>query len=238
MSRYKLSNQIFNLGLDAQEISVYAYLCSLPTSQCSNQLAAYEEEFTMLYQKTAPGMPKEAMWAAFTETIAQSAAYMALQRCSLDTGICQFKHLQQFGMLALADLALQVRNKQVDKKTANMLSITNAGRKNGLDQRLLNPDLPDEPGTKVNLCVDNVFRIWDETAEQRSTQLIFCDLGVPQSDADKKKNGSRYSVYADIKKKLIAKGIPSEEIAFITMRKTRMKRTSCLQKSVGVKSVY
>ena len=93
--------------------------------------------------------------------------------------------------------------------------ITNDGRKIGLDQRLMNPMMPDDESSKLNMCINNVFDIWEKTAEKRSTQVIFCDLGVPQNATDKKKNGEKFSVYDDIKEKLIAKGVPAEEIAFI-----------------------
>lgn len=115
----------------------------------------------------------------------------------------------------LSERAKAVRDGGVDPTVDNMLTITNDGRKIGLDQRLINPLLSDDPNSKVNACINNVFDIWKETAEQRSTQLIFCDLGVPQSKEDIKKNGKRFSVYDDIKQKLIAKGVPENEIAFI-----------------------
>ena len=100
---------------------------------------------------------------------------------------------------------------------AGYLLYTTDGRKIGLDQRLINPDLPDEPGTKVNVCVDNVVRIWNESAEIKGTQLIFCDYSTP------KKDGS-FNVYDDIKKKLIARGIPEDQIAFIHDATNEVKR--------------
>ena len=109
---------------------------------------------------------------------------------------------------SLSKRAEAIHNRTVDPTVDNMLKLTTDGRKIGLDQRLINPDLPDEQGTKVNVCVDNVVRIWNESAENKGTQLIFCDYSTP------KKDGS-FNVYDDIKKKLIAKGIPEEQIAFI-----------------------
>ena len=105
----------------------------------------------------------------------------------------------------------------VDPSVDNMLKITTDGRKIGLDQRLINPNLPDEPGTKVNVCVDNVFRIWNESAEIRGTQLIFCDYSTPKNDGS-------FNVYDDIKKKLIEKGVPEAEIAFIHDATNEAKR--------------
>ena len=109
----------------------------------------------------------------------------------------------------LADRAMKIRNKSVDTSLPenNMLAVTGEGRKLALDQRLMNPDLPDYPDSKVNRCVGNIFRIWQETAGRKGTQLVFSDLSTP--------DGSKFNVYDDIKNKLIAKGVPEEEIAFI-----------------------
>ena len=115
----------------------------------------------------------------------------------------------------LAERAKRIRLRQVDRKDDNMPMITNDGRKIGLDQRLMNPDLPDDKNSKLNTCINNVYDIWDKTSDKKLTQVIFCDLGVPQNSNDKKKKGERFSVYDDIKNKLIAKGVPADEIAFI-----------------------
>ena len=107
----------------------------------------------------------------------------------------------------LAKRAEAIRNKAVNPEVDNMLNVTNDGRKLALDQRLLNDLLPDNPNSKVNACVDKVFEIWIETEPQRSTQMIFCDLSTPDKN--------KFNVYDDIKDKLIAKGVPENEIAFI-----------------------
>ena len=135
--------------------------------------------------------------------------------CTMTTVIAKPTEVQKDLIFNLGERAKRIRLRQVNQKEDNFPMITNDGRKIGLDQRLMNPDLPDEPQSKINLCVENVFKIWSDTAEQRSTQLIFSDLGVPQNAADKKKHGERFSVYEDIKKKLIDRGVPPEEIAFI-----------------------
>ena len=124
---------------------------------------------------------------------------------------------------ALSKRAEAIHNRQVDPSTDNMLKITTDGRKIGLDQRLINPDLPDEPGSKVNTCIDNVFRIWADTAEIRGTQLIFCDYSTPKSDGS-------FNVYDDIKQKLIAKGVPEEQIAFIHDATNEVKREELFSK--------
>ena len=109
---------------------------------------------------------------------------------------------------SLSERAEKVRNKMVDSSVDNMLLITNDGRKLALDQRLFNDMLPDDPDSKVAACVDNVYGIWERTTPQKSTQLIFCDLSTPHNDG-------KFNVYDDIKKKLISRGVPESEIAFI-----------------------
>ena len=105
-----------------------------------------------------------------------------------------------------AERAVAVRNKRVSPEEDNMLRITNEGRKVALDQRIMNPDLPDYPGSKVNRCIDNVFHIWEKSKKTKGTQLIFSDFSTPDD---------KFNVYDDIKEKLIAKGVPADEIAFI-----------------------
>ena len=124
---------------------------------------------------------------------------------------------------ALSKRAEAIHNRQVDPSTDNMLKITTDGRKIGLDQRLINPDLPDEPGSKVNTCVDNVFKIWTDTAEIRGTQLVFCDFSTPKKDGT-------FNVYDDIKTKLMAKGVPEEQIAFIHDATNEAKREEMFSK--------
>ena len=109
---------------------------------------------------------------------------------------------------SLAKRAEKVRNKMVNSSEDNMLLITNDGRKLALDQRLINEMLPDSETGKVSACADNVFDIWQKTAEKRSTQMVFCDLSTPHGDG-------KFNVYDDLRDKLIAKGIPKEEISYI-----------------------
>ncbi len=140
---------------------------------------------------------------------------LPVPECEMTTIVAKPTETQQDLIQGLADRAEKIRKKQVNNDVDNMLNITIDGRKIGLDQRLINPDLPDQPGTKINLCIDNVYRIWNETAENKSTQLIFCDLAVPQTKADIKNKGVRFCAYDDIKNKLVEKGVPPEQIAFI-----------------------
>ncbi|HFD5532536.1 TPA: helicase-related protein [Streptococcus pyogenes] len=109
---------------------------------------------------------------------------------------------------SLSERADDVRNKAVEPDEDNMLKITNDGKKLALDQRLINPLLPDNPDSKVNVCVKNVFSIWDKTKEEKSTQLLFSDMSTPKGDGE-------FNIYDDIREKLVAMGVPKEEIAFI-----------------------
>ena len=122
-----------------------------------------------------------------------------------------------------ADRAEMVRSGAVEPREDNMLKITNDGRKCALDQRLINDMLPDYPDSKVNRCVENAFDIWQETVQNRSTQLIFCDLSTPKNDGS-------FNVYDDVREKLVAKGIPREEIAFIHEAGTETKKAELFAK--------
>ncbi len=118
---------------------------------------------------------------------------------------------------ALGERAERVRNKMVDSTVDNMLLITNDGRKLALDQRLLNPMLPDSDTGKVSACAENVFEIWQCTADQRSTQMVFCDLSTPKGNGE-------FNIYDDLRDKLIARGIPAEEIAYIHTANTEVQK--------------
>ncbi len=118
---------------------------------------------------------------------------------------------------SLAERAEKVRNRQVDSSVDNMLLITNDGRKLALDQRLVNPMLPSDPNSKAAKCAENVFEIWRRTADQRSTQMIFCDLSTPKDDGT-------FSVYDDIRAKLLELGVPENEIAFIHNAKSEVQK--------------
>ena len=124
---------------------------------------------------------------------------------------------------SLADRAEAVRDRRVDATVDNMLKITNDGRKLALDQRLINDMLPDEDNSKATTCVDKAFEIWEETKEQKSAQLIFCDLSTPKGDGT-------FNVYEDIRGKLIEKGVPPEEIAFIHDANTEKRKAELFAK--------
>ncbi|HEO0015606.1 TPA: DEAD/DEAH box helicase family protein [Streptococcus agalactiae] len=120
-----------------------------------------------------------------------------------------------------SERADKVRDKQVDSSVDNMLLITNDGKKMALDQRLINPLLPDDPNSKVNTCIKNVFSIWDKYKDKKSAQLIFCDMSTPSSD---------FNIYDDIKTKLIEMGVPENEIEFIHKAKNNMEKDAIFDK--------
>ena len=132
--------------------------------------------------------------------------------------------MQKEMVASLAERAEQVRGGGVDSSVDNMLKITNDGRKLALDQRMLNDMLPDFEGSKINACVDNIYRIWEENTDKKSAQLVFCDLSTP-------KNDGTFSVYNDIRKKLIERGIPESEVKFIHEADTDMKKKELFQKT-------
>lgn len=127
---------------------------------------------------------------------------------------------------ALSERAANVHGGSVDPSIDNMLKITSDGRKLGLDQRLINPLLPDDPNSKVNRCVENIYRIWQEGEKDKLTQLVFCDMSTPKTKGEK----AEFSVYDDIRAKLIALGIPEKEIAFIHEAGTEVKKKELFAK--------
>lgn len=161
------------------------------------------------------------MWKLAADV--QTADMLKLEVPELEGGkptviMCPPTELQKHTIQALGERADAVRAGSVDPHMDNMLKITTDGRKLALDQRLLNPALPDDPGSKANACADKVYEIWAQTREQRSTQLIFSDLATPGTGA--------WNVYDDIRDKLIARGVPKEEIAYIHDANTDAKKAA------------
>ena len=170
--------------------------------------------------------------------------------------VAQPTEIQQAMVQELSERAAKVHAGIVDPATDNMLKITSDGRKLGLDQRVINPNLPDEPTSKVNMCVDNIFRIWDEGQADKLTQLVFCDLSTPKAAPSKRaakaaagnldspelhalemlaeKDGTpddtNFTVYDDIREKLVARGIPREQIAFIHEANTEARKKELFSK--------
>lgn len=131
--------------------------------------------------------------------------------------------VQKEMVASLGERAEKIRGGNVDSSVDNMLKVTNDGRKLALDQRMMNPMLPDEEGSKVNACVNEVYRIWEENSDKKLTQLLFCDLSTP-------KGAGEFSVYTDIRQKLIERGIPESEIKFIHEADTETKKQELFKK--------
>ena len=148
---------------------------------------------------------------------------LPVPEAKFETVVVQPSDIQKEMVAALSERAAAVHSGQVDPSQDNMLKITSDGRKIGLDQRLMNPLLPDDPNSKLNACVGNVFRIWEEGKESRLTQLLFCDMSTPKDDGT-------FNVYDDIKAKMIARGVPAEEIAFIHDADNEVKKKELFAK--------
>ena len=169
---------------------------------------------------------------------------LPVPKANFHTEVIQPNELQRAVVAELAERAERVRARAVDPSTDNMLRITNDGRKLALDMRLINPLAADDPNGKVATCARNVARIWAQTKDQRSTQLVFCDLSTPNKNTpiEMQKNAEGIyemipdqftDVYNDLKKKLVAEGIPEEEIAFIHDAKTEQKKKELFAKVRG-----
>ena len=148
--------------------------------------------------------------------------HLPTPKAHYETVVVKPSEYQQQMVEALSERAGEVHAGNVDPSEDNMLKITSDGRKLGLDQRLINPMLPDDPGSKVNACVGNVFRIWSEGQDKHLTQLVFCDMSTPKASAGAE--SPEFSVYDDIRAKLIRMGIPAEEIAFIHDANTEARK--------------
>ncbi|MDY3831732.1 MAG: SNF2-related protein, partial [Candidatus Ventricola sp.] len=148
---------------------------------------------------------------------------LPVPEAKFETIVAQPSELQQEMVESLSERAAAVHSGAVDPSVDNMLTITSDGRKIGLDQRLMNPLLPDDPGSKLNACVGNVLRIWEEGREQKLTQLIFCDMSTPKGDGT-------FNVYDDIRAKLIGAGVPESEIAFIHHADSEAKKKELFAK--------
>lgn len=142
---------------------------------------------------------------------------LPVPEAKFETIVAQPSEIQQEMVKSLSERAAAVHSGIVNPSQDNMLTITSDGRKIGLDQRLMNPLLPDDPGSKLNMCVSNVLRIWEEGKEQRLTQLVFCDQSIPKGDGS-------FNVYDDILAKLVSAGVPENEIAFIHSAKTETQK--------------
>ena len=149
--------------------------------------------------------------------------HLPVPEAKFETVVAKPSDLQKEMVQELSKRAARIHSGTVDASEDNMLCVTNDGRKIGLDVRLMNPMLPDDPNSKLNVCVQNVLKIWEEGKDQKLTQLLFCDLSTPKNDGN-------FNVYEDIRKKLIAAGVPENEIEFIHNADTEAKKAALFSK--------
>ena len=149
--------------------------------------------------------------------------HLPVPEAKFETVLVKPSEIQKEMVQSLSERAGKINAGMVDASEDNMLCVTNDGRKIGLDQRLMNPLLPDDPNSKLNVCVRNVLRIWEEGKEGKLTQLLFCDLSTPKGDG-------QFNVYDDVKKKLLAAGVPESEVAFIHTADTEAKKKELFSK--------
>ena len=149
--------------------------------------------------------------------------HLPVPDAKFETVVVKPSEIQQDMVQALSERAAEVHSGSVDPSVDNMLKITSDGRKIGLDQRLMNSALPDDPNSKLNACINNVLRIWNDTKEQKLTQLIFCDMSTPKGDGS-------FNVYDDIRTKLLNAGVPEQEIEFIHNADTENKKAELFSK--------
>ena len=149
--------------------------------------------------------------------------HLPVPEAKFETVVAKPSEIQKKMVQELSKRAAEIHSGTVDASVDNMLCVTNDGRKIGLDVRLINPMLPDDPNSKLNVCVQNVLKIWEEGKDQKLTQLLFCDLSTPKNDGN-------FNVYEDIRKKLISAGVPENEIEFIHNADTEAKKAALFSK--------
>ena len=149
--------------------------------------------------------------------------HLPVPEAKFETVVAKPSEIQKEMVQELSKRAAEIHSGAVDASVDNMLCVTNDGRKIGLDVRLMNPMLPDDPNSKLNVCVQNVLKIWEEGKDQKLTQLLFCDLSTPKNDGN-------FNVYEDIRKKLVAAGVPENEIEFIHNADTEAKKAALFSK--------
>ena len=149
--------------------------------------------------------------------------HLPVPEAKFETVVAKPSEIQKEMVRELSKRAAEIHSGAVDASVDNMLCVTNDGRKIGLDVRLMNPMLPDDPNSKLNVCVQNVLKIWEEGKDQKLTQLLFCDLSTPKNDGN-------FNVYDDIRKKLVAAGVPENEIEFIHNADTEAKKAALFSK--------
>ena len=204
----------------------------------ANRLLGYSAQQTLdyvqsLYEKKLTTYPRtdscyitdddEDMFKEAADIKTSDQLHLPVPEAKFETVVVKPSEIQQDMVKSLSERAAEVHSGAVDPSVDNMLKITSDGRKTGLDQRLMNPLTPDDPDSKLNACVDNVLRIWNETKEDNLTQLIFCDMSTPKGDGS-------FNVYDDIRTKLLAAGVPESEVEFIHNADTEGKKADLFSK--------
>ena len=206
MMRYLQSNLLERNGMNYFDAWAANFAETITESQLMPEGGGYQMKTRFAKFTNMPELM--AMFKDAADIKTADMLNLKVPECIETTVISKPTEMQKSMIEHLAERAAAIRNGSIDRKVDNMPMVTNDGRKIGLDARLMNPDIPDEPGTKINICVDNVYEIWKDTSDDKSTQLIFSDLGVPHDDGG-------FNIYSDIKSKLISKGVPENEIKFI-----------------------
>lgn len=251
MLRYLAHSTLEETGLAAFDAFISTYGAPRTDWELSTTGTTWRQKTRMAGFDNVPEL--QTMWRVVADVQTAETLHLPVPDCELHIVEAQPTQLQQEMVQELSDRADEVQAGGVDSHEDNLLLITSDGRKVGLDPRLVDPELPDDPATKLNLCVENVYRIWNDTADTRAAQLIFCDLGVPhkQQSAQKTDNAQEqteseddipideqfsleeetpFCVYDDIKAKLMARGVPAEEIAFIHEAKTEAQKAALFEK--------
>ena len=165
----------------------------------------------------------KAMFKEVADIKTSDQLHLPVPEAKFETVVAKPSEIQKEMVQELSKRAAEIHSGAVDASVDNMLCVTNDGRKIGLDVRLMNPMLPDDPNSKLNVCVQNVLKIWEEGKDQKLTQLLFCDLSTPKNDGN-------FNVYDDIRKKLVAAGVPENEIEFIHNADTEAKKAALFSK--------
>ena len=169
------------------------------------------------------GMLPNTMFKEVADIKTSDQLHLPVPEAKFETVVAKPSEIQKEMVQELSKRAAEIHSGAVDASVDNMLCVTNDGRKIGLDVRLMNPMLPDDPNSKLNVCVQNVLKIWEEGKDQKLTQLLFCDLSTPKNDGN-------FNVYDDIRKKLVAAGVPENEIEFIHNADTEAKKAALFSK--------
>ena len=221
MQRYLQYNKLQNMGLGLFDAWASTFGEVITSIELSPEGSGYraKSRFSRFYN-----IPElMSMFKEIADIKTADQLKLPVPEAEYETVVLKPSDYQKDIVKSLAERAEKVRNRLVDPSVDNMLNITNDGRRLALDQRLVSEVLPDNPESKVAVCAEKSYQIWQETASKKSAQLIFCDLSTPKGDGT-------FNVYDDLKQKLMAKGVPEKEIAFIHDANTETKKTELFSK--------